>query len=142
MANYIEISQTGNMSGALRYSVLLADDVLDDGYTQPIDYENATLDGPPVLSYGPGANLFRYTVIFPWTGAPANWANYANARALFVANTIAANALLFRALQDNSPTQRSGLLVNKGQWIPRCLTVEKYTSAAYYTIDLVLRQTG
>lgn len=141
MANYIEISQTGNMSGALRYAVLVTDDVLDDGYTQPTSFDEATLDGPPVLSFGPGGDLRRYTIIFPWTGAASGWANYANAKALFNTNTIAGNALLYRAMIDNSPAQRSGLLVNKGQWQPRCLTFEKYTTAAIYTQELVIRQT-
>lgn len=137
MPPYIEISQTGNIAGALRYRVRLSDDVLDDGYSQPVEFEPATLDGGPVLSFGPGSNTFSYLIQFPYTGAPAGYANYADVRALFVTNTIAGNQLVMRTMQD---AIRNVVLVNKGAFRPRCLTFEKYTSAAIYEILLQLQQ--
>jgi hypothetical protein len=138
MADYIEISTTGNISGAKKFRVLLEADIVDDGYTQAVDYQPATLDGSPMIAFGPGKKYFRYTLIFPYTGAPAGYANYADVQALFTTDTTAGNQFKFRAMKDT--TVYDVINAAKGAWQPRLLTKAKYDSAAVYLADILLHQ--
>jgi hypothetical protein len=138
MADYIEISTTGNISGAKKFRVLLEADIVDDGYTQAVDYQPATLDGSPMIAFGPGKKYFRYTLIFPYTGAAAGYANYADVQALFTTDTTAGNQFKFRAMKDT--TVYDVINAAKGAWQPRLLTKAKYDSAAVYLADILLHQ--
>lgn len=138
MADYIEISITGNIAGAKKFRVLLEADIVDDGYSQGVDYQPQTLDGSPMLAFGAGKKYFRYTLIFPYAGAPAGYANYADAQALFTTDTIAGNQFKMRAMKDT--TVYDVINASKGAWQPRLLTKAKYDSAAVYTVDILLHQ--
>lgn len=138
MADYIEISITGNISGAKKFRVLMNADIVDDGYTQAVDYQPQTLDGSPMLAFGPGKKYFKYTLIFPYTGAATGYANYADALALFNTDTTAGDQLKFRAMKDT--TVYDVINAMKGTWQPRLLTKAKYDSAAVYTVDILLHQ--
>jgi hypothetical protein len=138
MADYIEISTTGNISGAKKFRVLLSAEIVDDGYTQAVDYQPQTLDGSPMIAFGPGKKYFRYTLIFPYSGAPTGYANYSDAQALFTTDTTAGVQFKFRAMKDT--TVYDVINAAKGAWAPRLLTKAKYDAAAVYTIPIQLHQ--
>lgn len=136
--SYIEVSQTGNISGAKKFLIK------PDG-AEPRGYEVAsevteTLDGTKVQSVGVGSNRWSFTVQVSYAGS-SGYASVADLRALFTANTAATMQMKFRNTPDSGDTTvYDVLLTNKSDMKLTPITPKWYENTSQWTCQVELAQ--
>lgn len=131
--DYIEISTTGNISGALKYSIMPGSNIVD-GFDTPTEV-SSTLNGDTVMSFGVGKQVWDFTVISNYGGAPAGWGSLADLKALFTSNV--AQVLKIR---DQSSTVYDAILINKGSYNPKPLGAFWYRVDSKWLLNVKLKQ--
>lgn len=132
--SYIEISTTGNISGAKRYAFTY------EG-SEPVQWDvptrtGATLEGGRYISFGVGKKKWTYEVQIRYVAPDNGYAAMADMRSLFEASSIAGNVFKFRDNPDSGDTTvYDVILLNKDALAPKPL------SPRWYTRDGVWRQT-
>lgn len=131
--DYIEISTSGSIAGALKYSIL-ASSVNVDGYQTPVE-TSSTLNGDTVMSFGVGKQLWDFNVIVNYGGAPSGFGKLSDIKALF---TTTSTGTLF--IRDQSSTVYEALLINKGEYQPKPITVKWYDVDSKWAVKIQLKQ--
>lgn len=133
MQDYIEISTTGSIAGALKYSILPSSPNVD-GFQTPTEV-SGTLNGDTVMSFGVGKQAWDFMVLANYGGAPTGWGKLSDLKVLF---TTTSAATLF--IRDQSSTVYEVLLVNKGEYQPKPLSVKWYDIDSKWTLKVQLKQ--
>lgn len=131
--DYIEISTTGNISGALKYAILASSGNVDGFQTQT--EVSSTLNGDTVISMGVGKQVWDFNVIVNYGGAASGWGKLSDLKALF---TSTSSTVL--KLRDQSSTVYDALLINKGDYQPKPLTVKWHEIDSKWVVRVNLKQ--
>lgn len=131
--DYIEISTTGSIAGALKYSILSSSANVD-GYQTPVEI-SSTLNGDTVMSFGVGKQIWDFSVIVNYGGAVSGWGKLSDLKSLF---TTTSTATLF--IRDQSSTVYEVLLINKGEYQPKPLTIKWYDLDSKWIVSVKFKQ--
>lgn len=138
MIEYVQISTTGNISGAKKYDIL--------EFTNPYPYldtritSGSSLSGNTFYSVGVGKKTWKFVAALYHNDSRAGYGSMTDALAIINATSEPAISLKFRDWLSNTTTY-TVYLMNRGQdSILELVTATLDSSSSFYRFNLELRE--